>query len=165
MGSWSCQFWFAILIIFIKILMSAWMVGLSCQFWFVIPIEYLKEFKCVFAVVCYHDCSVAYHTVFVFEHWVLILINLFANLSLFISYRYCLTWFFGRTVICHTYVHMYFYCGILQVPEAEMPYLAGYEETGFLNNLHVTIDDIEFLADNCTKVRIFWLVLYHYLHK
>ena len=48
-------------------------------------------------------------------------------------------------------------CGTLQVPEAEMPYLAGYEETGFLNNLQVTIDDIEFLANNCTKVRIFWL--------
>lgn len=42
----------------------------------------------------------------------------------------------------------------LSVPEAEMPYIAGYEETGFLNNLHVTIDDIEFLADNCTKIYV-----------
>ncbi|MPC59510.1 Galactosylgalactosylxylosylprotein 3-beta-glucuronosyltransferase P [Portunus trituberculatus] len=42
----------------------------------------------------------------------------------------------------------------MEVPEAEMPYLAGYEETGFLNNLHVTIDDIEFLADNCTKIYV-----------
>lgn len=43
---------------------------------------------------------------------------------------------------------------LLSVPEAEMPYLAGHEETGFLNNLHVTIDDIEFLADNCTKIYV-----------
>lgn len=43
---------------------------------------------------------------------------------------------------------------LLSVPEAEMPYIPGYEETGFLNSLHISINDIEFLAGNCTKIYV-----------
>jgi len=34
-----------------------------------------------------------------------------------------------------------------------MPFSPGYEETGFLRALNITKDDIEPLAENCTKVR------------
>lgn len=43
---------------------------------------------------------------------------------------------------------------LLSVPDAGMPYIPGYEETGFLNSLHVTVNDIEFLASNCTKIYV-----------
>ena len=33
-----------------------------------------------------------------------------------------------------------------------MPYIPGYEEDGFLKSLGITKDDIEFKADDCTKV-------------
>lgn len=42
---------------------------------------------------------------------------------------------------------------LLQRPNATMPFKAGYEEDGFLKSLApFEPKDIEFLADNCTKV-------------
>ncbi|KAK7084744.1 hypothetical protein SK128_000418 [Halocaridina rubra] len=41
---------------------------------------------------------------------------------------------------------------LLTRPKAVMPYSAGYEETGFLVSLNISKGDLEFLADNCTKV-------------
>lgn len=37
-------------------------------------------------------------------------------------------------------------------PDATMPFKVGYEEDMFLQNLGLSIDEIEPLADNCTKV-------------
>lgn len=48
-----------------------------------------------------------------------------------------------------------------QVPDAGMPYIPGHEETGFLQSLRVSVNDIEFLASNCTKVSLSCL---HYLN-
>ncbi|KAK2704585.1 hypothetical protein QYM36_016847 [Artemia franciscana] len=39
-----------------------------------------------------------------------------------------------------------------QFANIQMPFLSGYEETVFLAGLNITNDDIEPLADNCTKV-------------
>ncbi|XP_065567304.1 galactosylgalactosylxylosylprotein 3-beta-glucuronosyltransferase S-like [Artemia franciscana] len=36
----------------------------------------------------------------------------------------------------------------------QMPFLSGYEETVFLAGLNITNDDIEPLADNCTKILV-----------
>ncbi|XP_045616960.2 galactosylgalactosylxylosylprotein 3-beta-glucuronosyltransferase P-like isoform X1 [Procambarus clarkii] len=43
---------------------------------------------------------------------------------------------------------------LLSVPTAKMPYTAGLEETGFLTSLNVQPEDLEFLADNCTKIYV-----------
>lgn len=40
-----------------------------------------------------------------------------------------------------------------QAPNASMPFKAGHEETGFLESLGISVADIEFRADNCSKVR------------
>ena len=62
----------------------------------------------------------------------------------------------------HTYLCTYAICvtvdifvsfaTIAQKPDASMPYKAGYEEDGFLQALGVTLDDLEPLADECSKV-------------
>lgn len=40
-------------------------------------------------------------------------------------------------------------------PKAAMPYKAGYEEDGFLQSLApFNISEIEFLASECTEVRL-----------
>ncbi|XP_068249588.1 galactosylgalactosylxylosylprotein 3-beta-glucuronosyltransferase P-like isoform X2 [Palaemon carinicauda] len=39
-------------------------------------------------------------------------------------------------------------------PKAKMPYSPGYEETGFLDSLNITMNDVEFVADNCTKIYV-----------
>ncbi|XP_066946351.1 galactosylgalactosylxylosylprotein 3-beta-glucuronosyltransferase P-like isoform X3 [Macrobrachium rosenbergii] len=39
-------------------------------------------------------------------------------------------------------------------PEAKMPYTPGYEETGFLDSLNITMNEVEFVADNCTKIYV-----------
>jgi beta-1,3-glucuronyltransferase S len=39
-------------------------------------------------------------------------------------------------------------------PNASMPFKAGYEEDQFLRNNHVTLDDIEPKANNCTEVYV-----------
>ena len=41
---------------------------------------------------------------------------------------------------------------ILKIHKPKMPYLAGQEETHFLQNLNLTLEDIEPLANNCTEV-------------
>ncbi|KAK7079168.1 hypothetical protein SK128_021600 [Halocaridina rubra] len=43
---------------------------------------------------------------------------------------------------------------LLTRPNARMPYLAGYEETGFLESLDIPKEDLEFVADNCTKIYV-----------
>lgn len=43
-----------------------------------------------------------------------------------------------------------------------MPYQAGYEEDKFLVNLGLNIEDIEPLADNCTKVLVWHTRTYKY---
>ncbi|XP_065560007.1 galactosylgalactosylxylosylprotein 3-beta-glucuronosyltransferase P-like isoform X2 [Artemia franciscana] len=39
-------------------------------------------------------------------------------------------------------------------PNISMPFSPGYEETGFLRALNITKDDIEPLAENCTKILV-----------
>lgn len=39
-------------------------------------------------------------------------------------------------------------------PAATMPYIAGHEEDRFLVSLGIKLDDIEPLADNCSKVLV-----------
>lgn len=39
-------------------------------------------------------------------------------------------------------------------PDAIMPYIAGYEEDKFLRSLDLQLEDIEPLADNCSKVLV-----------
>lgn len=39
-------------------------------------------------------------------------------------------------------------------PDAVMPYIAGYEEDHFLRSLDLQLEDIEPLADNCSKVLV-----------
>lgn len=39
-------------------------------------------------------------------------------------------------------------------PDAVMPYIAGYEEDKFLRSLDLQLEDIEPLADNCSKVLV-----------
>lgn len=39
-------------------------------------------------------------------------------------------------------------------PDAVMPYVAGYEEDKFLRSLNLQLEDIEPLADNCSKVLV-----------
>ena len=41
---------------------------------------------------------------------------------------------------------------VLKIHKPKMPYLAGQEETNLLQNLNLTLDDIEPLANNCTEV-------------
>ncbi|KAA0202450.1 hypothetical protein HAZT_HAZT007606 [Hyalella azteca] len=41
----------------------------------------------------------------------------------------------------------------LSKPKADMPFMVGREETKFLESMDVTLDDIELLAVNATKVR------------
>ncbi|XP_037804625.1 galactosylgalactosylxylosylprotein 3-beta-glucuronosyltransferase P-like [Penaeus monodon] len=43
---------------------------------------------------------------------------------------------------------------IQQVPNASMPFKAGREETGFLESLKISTADIEFKADNCSKIYV-----------
>ncbi|XP_066946348.1 galactosylgalactosylxylosylprotein 3-beta-glucuronosyltransferase P-like isoform X1 [Macrobrachium rosenbergii] len=43
---------------------------------------------------------------------------------------------------------------LLTRPEAKMPYTPGYEETGFLDSLNITMNEVEFVADNCTKIYV-----------
>ncbi|XP_063612584.1 galactosylgalactosylxylosylprotein 3-beta-glucuronosyltransferase P-like, partial [Penaeus indicus] len=43
---------------------------------------------------------------------------------------------------------------IQQVPNASMPFKVGYEETGFLESLKISTADIEFKADNCSKIYV-----------
>lgn len=39
-----------------------------------------------------------------------------------------------------------------QKPGASMPFVPGYEEDGMLRSLNITMNEVEFVADNCTKV-------------
>ncbi|ROT81288.1 hypothetical protein C7M84_025576 [Penaeus vannamei] len=41
-----------------------------------------------------------------------------------------------------------------QAPNASMPFKAGHEETGFLESLGISVADIEFRADNCSKIYV-----------
>ncbi|KAK4315007.1 hypothetical protein Pmani_013748 [Petrolisthes manimaculis] len=43
---------------------------------------------------------------------------------------------------------------LLEVPNAAMPYKPGHEEDGFLRSLHISPYDIEFKAEQCTKVYV-----------
>ncbi|XP_043214124.1 DNA-directed RNA polymerase II subunit RPB1-like isoform X1 [Amphibalanus amphitrite] len=43
---------------------------------------------------------------------------------------------------------------LLEHPKAAMPFTAGYEEDGFLKSLGLKKDDLEPLADNCTKILV-----------
>ena len=43
---------------------------------------------------------------------------------------------------------------VLKIYKPKMPYLAGYEVTIFLQNLNLTLEDIEPLANNCTEVLV-----------
>ncbi|XP_071535272.1 galactosylgalactosylxylosylprotein 3-beta-glucuronosyltransferase P-like isoform X2 [Panulirus ornatus] len=43
---------------------------------------------------------------------------------------------------------------LLSVPSAKMPFQPGYEETGFLSSLFIKPQDLEFVADNCTKIYV-----------
>ncbi|XP_037091902.1 uncharacterized protein LOC119112041 isoform X2 [Pollicipes pollicipes] len=43
---------------------------------------------------------------------------------------------------------------LLQHPKAAMPFKAGYEEDGFLKSLGLKKEDLEPLADNCTKIMV-----------
>ncbi|XP_071534977.1 galactosylgalactosylxylosylprotein 3-beta-glucuronosyltransferase P-like [Panulirus ornatus] len=43
---------------------------------------------------------------------------------------------------------------LLSVPDAKMPYKAGREETGFLTSLQIEPQDLEFVAENCTKIYV-----------
>ncbi|XP_047480312.1 galactosylgalactosylxylosylprotein 3-beta-glucuronosyltransferase P-like [Penaeus chinensis] len=42
----------------------------------------------------------------------------------------------------------------LKRPNASMPYVPGYEEDGMLKSLNFTMNEVEFVADNCTKVYV-----------
>lgn len=39
-----------------------------------------------------------------------------------------------------------------QMPNVTMPFRSGYEETQFLESLNIKPEDIEFKAENCSKV-------------
>ncbi|XP_070000996.1 galactosylgalactosylxylosylprotein 3-beta-glucuronosyltransferase P isoform X2 [Penaeus vannamei] len=41
---------------------------------------------------------------------------------------------------------------LLKRPDAKMPFVPGYEEDGMLKSLNITMDEVEFVADNCSKV-------------
>ncbi|XP_042869021.1 galactosylgalactosylxylosylprotein 3-beta-glucuronosyltransferase P-like isoform X2 [Penaeus japonicus] len=41
---------------------------------------------------------------------------------------------------------------LLKRPDARMPFVPGYEEDGMLRSLNITMDEVEFVAKNCTKV-------------
>ncbi|XP_037800469.1 galactosylgalactosylxylosylprotein 3-beta-glucuronosyltransferase P-like isoform X2 [Penaeus monodon] len=41
---------------------------------------------------------------------------------------------------------------LLKKPGASMPFVPGYEEDGMLRSLNITMNEVEFVADNCTKV-------------
>lgn len=43
---------------------------------------------------------------------------------------------------------------LLQMADAKMPYTAGYEEDGFLKSLKINPQEIEFKADDCTKIYV-----------
>lgn len=49
-------------------------------------------------------------------------------------------------------------------PNAVMPYVAGYEEDKFLRSLNLQLEDIEPLADNCSKVLV-WHTRTTKIHK
>lgn len=43
---------------------------------------------------------------------------------------------------------------LLTRPDAKMPYSAGYEETGLLRSLDIKPEELELVADNCTKIYV-----------
>ncbi|XP_045620048.1 galactosylgalactosylxylosylprotein 3-beta-glucuronosyltransferase P isoform X3 [Procambarus clarkii] len=43
---------------------------------------------------------------------------------------------------------------LLKVPDAAMPYKAGYEEDGFMKSLKIRPEEIEFKAEECTKIYV-----------
>jgi len=43
---------------------------------------------------------------------------------------------------------------LASIKTAAMPYKAGYEEDYFIQSLNITLDDLEPLAEGCTKVVI-----------
>lgn len=47
-----------------------------------------------------------------------------------------------------------------QKPKVSIPYIAGYEESIFLNKLGVKLREIETLANRATEVRWFFNILF-----
>ncbi len=56
----------------------------------------------------------------------------------------------------HSYFNKVSLSQVNSEKRVQMEYYHGYEEDSFLKSLRVEPKDVEFLADNCTKVSLLW---------
>jgi hypothetical protein len=101
--------------------------------------------------VCRHNFVATYLLIFQYYQQSLQFYNVYLN-ELLSSHRYKWTnynWMFNDC----------FHFQINSKKPVRMAFRRGYEEETFLKRMEVEPNDLEFLADNCTKVRIVYLLV------